>query len=64
MRINSKHLRLMGATPEIIATCKRKKLRITWTKSGYCIDGIITARNLSAAQVLRYIAATTAGPGG
>jgi hypothetical protein len=54
----------MGATPEIIATCKRKNLRITWTKSGYCIDGIITARNLSAAQVLRYIAAATAEPGG
>ena len=57
MVISSQHLKRMGATPEIIATYRRLPLLIQWTRSGYLMEGVISARNLSAAEVLRYIQA-------
>lgn len=57
MQLNEKHLRYMGATPQIIDAWKRSGLLITWDRSGYSVSGIITARKLSAAQVLRCIVA-------
>lgn len=58
MLITSRHLIRMGATPEILAIYRQNPILITWSPAGYSMDGIITARALSAAQVLRYIAAT------
>lgn len=57
MRIGKRRLILMGATPQIIAIWQRVPLVISWHRDGYSINGVITARQLSAAQVLRYIAA-------
>lgn len=61
MLIRDRHLRLMGATKETRRACKRLGIRIAWTQAGYAMDGIITARGLTAAQVLRYIDAADKG---
>lgn len=58
MLITSRHLIRMGATPEILAIYRRSPILITWRPSGYTMDGVITARALSASQVLRFIAAS------
>lgn len=57
MRIGKRQLVYMGATPQILSIWRRVPLFVSWNRSGYRIDGVITARNLSAAQVLRFIAA-------
>ena len=57
MVITARHLKLMGATPEIIDTWRAKQICVTWDRDGYRMDGVITARKLSAGEVLRFIAA-------
>lgn len=57
MLITSTHLARMGATPEIISIYRRFPILISYSHSGYNMDGLITARGLSAAQVLRFISA-------
>lgn len=57
MRIGKRQLVYMGATPQIIAIWRRVPLFVSWDRSGYHLNGVITARSLSAAQVLRFIAA-------
>lgn len=57
MLISSRHLAIMGATPDIIDIYRRAPLIIQWTRKGYQMYGAITAQGLSAAEVLRYIAA-------
>lgn len=57
MLITSKQLALMGASPAIIDTWRAKQICVTWDRDGYRMDGVITARKLSAGEVLRFIAA-------
>ena len=57
MLISSRHLAIMGATPEIIDIYRRTPLIIQWTRKGYQMRGAITAQGLSASEVIRFIAA-------
>ena len=57
MLITSTHLVRMGATPQIIAIYRRIPVLVSYSPSGYNMDGLITARGLSASQVLRFISA-------
>lgn len=62
MPVNAMQLLMMGATEKELEAVKRLPLRVRWEpETGYSLDGIITARGLSAAQVLRYIAAVVQG---
>lgn len=55
--ITTRHIFLMGGNKTHAAIVKRVPLLIRWNESGYRMDGAVTARGLSAAQVLRYILA-------
>ena len=63
MVITAKHLQLMGAPAWVIDIWRARRIRVTWTLDGYRMDGIITAQNLSAAEVIRFIAAAKGSRG-
>lgn len=63
MVIREKHLLMMGATQEVIDIWHAERICVTWERDGYRMDGIITARGLSAAEVLKYIAAAKGNRG-
>lgn len=55
--ITPRQLFLMGADRSHLSVLRRVPLLIRWDESGYRMDGAVTARGLSAAEVLRYILA-------
>ena len=64
MIIKGKHLRLMGAPAWVIDIWRRTGICVSWSRDGYRLDGMITARGLSAAEVIRFIAAAKGDRGG
>lgn len=62
MPVNAMQLLMMGATEKELEAVRRLPLSVRWEpETGYSLEGIITARGLSAAQVLRYISAAGEG---
>lgn len=55
--ITTRHLFLMGGNILHAVIYQRVPIYICWNADGYSIDGVVTARGLSAAEVLRCIMA-------